>query len=101
MSSWVCIHTSRCCRYSSSKFISSLYRTDEYIVNRKRCEPIGYLAQHCLFEQIEELRRDIVIPDYCSLLNDDDEKPNSEDVIVNAWLVIISYDATIYIPLMK
>ena len=25
------------------------------------------------------------MPDYCSLLNDDDSKPNSEDVIINAW----------------
>jgi lysine-specific demethylase 8 len=51
----------------------------------------GYLAQHALFKQIPKLYRDILIPDYCALLNEDDERemtgnnPCQDDVSVNAW----------------
>lgn len=36
-------------------------------IHAKDCSPIGptYLAQHPLFEQIHELRKDILVPDYC------------------------------------
>eukprot|EP01038_Epipyxis_sp_PR26KG_P007740 gene7740-10517_t len=57
---------------------------------------IGYLAQHRLFDQIPSLRSDIEIPDYCSMLLDEDEewiKKESNDnsncdgdeVTINAW----------------
>lgn len=39
--------------------------------------PLGYLAQHELLEQIPILQRDICVPEYCSLLLDDDEIPMS------------------------
>lgn len=41
-------------------------------------QPVGYLAQHQLFEQIQELQEDITIPTYCCL-------GENEDVSVNAW----------------
>lgn len=42
----------------------------------------AYLAQHQLFDQIPALRRDIMTPDYCSLLLDDE---NDASVATNAW----------------
>lgn len=36
-------------------------------------ESVGYLAQHELLEQIPDLRRDICVPDFCSLLLDEEE----------------------------
>ena len=56
----------------------------------------GYLAQHRLLDQIPQLMKDIVIPDYCALLAPEDEEEESsnlpsdgatsDDIIVNAWL---------------
>lgn len=42
----------------------------------------AYLAQHQLFDQIPALRRDIMTPDYCSLLLDDE---SDTSVATNAW----------------
>jgi [protein]-arginine 3-hydroxylase / protease len=51
---------------------------------------MGYVAQHCLFDQIPDLRKDIAVPDYCSLLHPSDEEEgegegDASDVLVNAW----------------
>eukprot|EP01033_Poteriospumella_lacustris_P002320 gene2320-1696_t len=42
--------------------------------------PCGYLAQHELLEQIPALKKDIVIPDFCSLLLDEDEMAALDDI---------------------
>ena len=39
----------------------------------------AYLAQHQLFDQIHEFRRDILVPDYCAVDSD------RNDVEINAW----------------
>ncbi|KNC78047.1 hypothetical protein SARC_09508 [Sphaeroforma arctica JP610] len=58
----------------------------------------GYLAQHNLFDQIPELRADVVIPDYCCLSpteahattasdEDDNNNDDADDTVrLNAWL---------------
>lgn len=46
----------------------------------------AYLAQHQLFDQIPALRRDIMTPDYCALLLEDEEDDgDAESVATNAW----------------
>lgn len=66
---------------------------DEYVLKNTLTteDDVGYLAQHPLFDQIPELRKDIVIPDYCILRSSshherDDEEEDEDNVTVNAWL---------------
>lgn len=51
-----------------------------------RARDTAYLAQHQLFDQIPPLRRDVMTPDYCALLLEDEEdEARAESVVMNAW----------------
>ncbi|ESO02069.1 hypothetical protein HELRODRAFT_161296 [Helobdella robusta] len=70
-------------KYTDDSWSQKLMRIDEFIQQYilKDTEEKGYLAQYQLFDQIEDLRKDIIVPDYCSISSEDCDV----NIDINAW----------------
>ncbi|XP_017127682.1 bifunctional peptidase and arginyl-hydroxylase JMJD5 [Drosophila elegans] len=72
--------------YASEEWSQQLVKIRDFLSRQfagdKSNQEIEYLAQHELFSQIPALKKDISIPDYCSISNE--EPPGTVDI--KAWL---------------
>jgi len=84
-------------QYTAKEWTQKLVTVNEFIDNYISLstgaiekEEKGYLAQHRLFEQIPELRSDILVPDYCCLSDAKEEEEeemeyDEDNVMIHAW----------------
>lgn len=68
-------------KYTDSDWTQKLMTIEEFIKGHiyQSNGPTGYLAQYQLFDQIPELREDIVEPEYCCF------SEKSDPIDINAW----------------
>ncbi|CAF2516268.1 unnamed protein product [Rotaria sp. Silwood2] len=72
-------------RYSDDDWTQKLMTIADFVKQycQRRSSKCGYLAQHPLLDQIPDLKKDILIPDYCYISSDENE---DEEVDLNAWI---------------
>lgn len=74
--------------YTDASWRQEMMRLEDFVDRCLLGDEMGYLAQHDLLEQIPQLGKDILVPDYCYLhleLNEYYER-RPHEVIKNAWL---------------
>lgn len=74
--------------YSKEDWSQELITFKEFLIQQmvegSNSDKIKYLAQHNLFEQIPELKNDIIVPDYCCI--SEDESKEYEEPDIKAWI---------------
>lgn len=74
--------------YSKEDWSQELITFKEFLIQQmvkgSNSDKIKYLAQHNLFEQIPELKNDIIVPDYCCI--SEDENKVYEEPDIKAWI---------------
>lgn len=88
-------------QYTHSDWTQNLIRLSEFLIRQFPAEEnvasngnyVEYLAQYELFQHVPELRKDFLIPDYCSLVDDNLQNGSDKDNIdcngvidIKAWL---------------
>ncbi len=74
-------------KYTSDEWGQQLMTMDEFITNHIEGSGGGYLAQHELLEQIPALKKDVLTPEYTSMLMEDETEDSYTygDVKTNIW----------------
>jgi [protein]-arginine 3-hydroxylase / protease len=69
-------------KYDNDDWSQGMFRFGEFLREFMSSDSIGshsgYLAQHDLFDQIPQLRKDIAVPDYCAI--------GANDPVIKSWI---------------
>lgn len=68
-------------KYDSDDWSQGMFRFGEFLkefMAGSNSSSSGYLAQHDLFDQIPQLRKDFLVPDYCAI--------SSKDPVIKSWI---------------
>jgi [protein]-arginine 3-hydroxylase / protease len=69
-------------KYDSDDWSQGMFRFGEFLKEFMSAESkesrSGYLAQHDLFDQVPQLRKDIAVPDFCAI--------GSTETVIKSWI---------------